>query len=72
MATGTKRIRDTVTFEPIGPIGMIIDKETRNGGHGARTRFLEKCVAIAFGKKHPELLEKYKVIIEEKTGHIPA
>lgn len=72
MATGTKRSRDTVTFEPCGPISAIIDKETRNGGHGARTRYLEKCVATTSGKKHPDLLQKYRVIYEEKTGVVPA
>lgn len=46
----------------------MIDNETREMGFGGKTRFMEMAVAAFVGSKYPKLLNRYKILHEEKNG----
>lgn len=62
----TSKKRNNITFEPSGPISSMIVNEMRS--HTNRTMVLEDCIAKALGAKYPKLLEKFKILREEKTA----
>lgn len=56
------------TFEPCGPIAQMIDNAARGKGRGWKTRFFQDCIAEVAGRQQGKLLEKYKVLREERAA----
>lgn len=65
--TTKKPQRNTLSFEPCGPIrSMIADEMKRHGcGRGALKKVLEAAVIAALAPKYPKLHQRYLVLKEE-------
>lgn len=57
--------RNIQTFEPCGPVSLMIQNELRGKSRGAKTKLMERALVNLLGAKYPKLAERFEILNEE-------